>query len=59
MLYYEVSQIFVSLGLQKKEIHRVLEFIESQWLKPFVEFITQKEIEAEKMNTKRKKRCTN
>ena len=36
------------LGLKVNKIHGVLEFNQSQWLKPFVEFNTQKRIGAEK-----------
>ena len=34
--------------MKAKKIHRVLEFIPSQFLKSYVEFITDKRIEAEK-----------
>ena len=40
------------LGLKVKQIHHVLEFNQSQWLKPYVEFNTQKRIEAEKNGDK-------
>ena len=40
------------LGLKLKQIHHVLEFNQSQWLKPYVEFNTQKRIEAEKNGDK-------
>ena len=33
-------------------MHRILEFNQSQWLKPFVEFNTPKSIEAEKNGDK-------
>ena len=35
----------VILRLKLKKIHRVLEFNQSQWLKPFVEINTEKRIE--------------
>ena len=36
----------------KKKIHCVLEFNQSKWLHPYIEFNTQKRIEAEKYNDK-------
>ena len=34
--------------IKTKRIHHVLKLNQSQWLKPYVEFNTQKRIEAEK-----------
>ena len=45
--------------IKTKKIHRVLEFNQSKWLEPYTEFNTHKRIEAEKMETKMEKRCTN
>ena len=61
VIHYEKLKLYLRLGLKvKKKIHRVLEFNQSQWLKQYVEFNTQKRIEAEqKMVTKMEKRCTN
>ena len=38
--------------MKLKKIHCILEFNQSQWLKPYVEFNTQKRIEAEKNGDK-------
>ena len=35
--------------MKSKKIYRILEFNQSQWLKPYVEFNTQKRKEAEKI----------
>ena len=43
-LQYENLQFHLRLGLKlKKKIHCVLEFNQSQWLKPFIELKTRKE----------------
>ena len=34
--------------IKTKKIHRILEFTQSQWLKPYAESNTQKRIEAKK-----------
>ena len=40
------------LGLKLKKIYRVLDFNQSHWWKEYIEFITQKRIEAEINNDK-------
>ena len=42
----------MKLGLKLKKIHRVLEFNQLQWLRPYIEFNTKKRIEVEKNNDK-------
>ena len=42
-----------------KKIHRVLEFNQSQWLKPYDYLIHKKEQKQKKMETKMEMRCTN
>ena len=58
VLHYQNLQLYWRLGLKQKKkrrkIHRVLEFNQSQWLKPYVKFNTQK-IEAEKNGDKDEK----
>ena len=56
VLHYHNLQLYLRIGIKTKKIHRVLEF---QWLKPYIEFNRKKRIEAEKMETKMEKRCTN
>ena len=38
--------------VKAKKTHSILEFNQSQWLKPYIEFNTQKRLEAEKNNDK-------
>ena len=59
MLHYENLQLYLRLELKLKKLHRVLEFSESQWLKPYIEFNAKKRIEAGKIMTKMEKRCAN
>ena len=42
-------QLYLRLELKLKKIHRVGEFSQSQWLKPYVEINTRKRIETENM----------
>ena len=49
VIHYEKLQLYLRLRLKLKKMHRVLEFNQSQWLKLYIEFNTQKGIEAEKM----------
>ena len=48
VLHYENLELYLRLGLKLKKKHRILEFNQSQWLRPYIEFITLKRIEAEK-----------
>ena len=43
VLHYENLQLYLRLRLKLKRIHHVLEFNQSEWLKPHVEFNTQKQ----------------
>ena len=54
VLHYENLQLHLRLGLKLKQIHRILEFNQSQCLtlKPSIEYNTQKRIEAEKNKDK-------
>ena len=50
VIHYENVQLYLRLGLKLKKLHQVLGFNQPDWLKPYIEFNTQKRIEAEKDN---------
>ena len=52
LIHYENLQLYLRLGSKLKKLHHVLEFNQSQWLKPYIKFHLQKRIEAEKNNGK-------
>ena len=52
VLQYQNALLYLRLELKLKEIHRVLELNQLQWLEPYVKLNTQ-------MVTKMEKRCTN
>ena len=52
VLQYESLQLYLRIQLKLKKIHRVLEFNQLQWLKPNVEFNTEKRIDAAKKEVK-------
>ena len=46
IVHYRTLQLYIKLGLKIKKIHRVLTFTEKAWVKPYVDFNTEKRKQA-------------
>ena len=42
VVYYRNLKYYLSQGLMLKKINRILEFKQSAWMKPYIDFNTQK-----------------
>ena len=46
IIHYRVLKLYLKLGLVIKEIHRIVSFTQSSWMKPYIDFNNQKRKEA-------------
>ena len=46
VVHYRNLQFYLSQGLILKKVHRILEFKQRDWMKPYIDFNTQKRNEA-------------
>ena len=46
VVHYRNLKYYLSKGLVLKKVHRILEFKQSDWMKPYIDFNTQKRKEA-------------
>lgn len=47
VVHYQNLKLYVALGMKIKAIHKVLEFDQEAWLKPYIDFNTKKRREAQ------------
>ena len=52
VLHYRNLQQFLQLGMKLKKVHRILKFKQKDWMKPYIDFNTQKRKEATNDNIK-------
>ena len=48
VLYYRNLQLYLSLGMKLTKIHKLLKFKQSDWMKKYIDFKTQKRTNATK-----------
>ena len=59
VLHHQNLQLYMDLGLKIKKVHQVLEFNQSPWLKQYIDFNTEKQMDAKNLFEKNFFKLTN
>ena len=50
VIHYRTLQLYLDLGMKLKNMYRILKFKQEDWMKPYIDFNTQKKKKIQLMN---------